>query len=85
MNQKTRDGILKAGKDGQDRVLEKLYSNAAGRLILKPLTAPWISRLAGCLLSTGASRVLIAPFIRSNGIDMSQFEDIEYKSYNECL
>ena len=83
MRQKTRDGILVEGADGQDRLLSALYGCAAGRLLLKPLTAPGLSRLAGRFLSTKASKVFIKPFIKSNHIDMTQFEPVEYGSYNE--
>ena len=83
MRQKTRDGRLIEGADGQDRVLAALYGCGAGRLLLKPLTAPGLSRLAGRFLSTKASKVFIKPFIKSNRIDMSQFEPVEYASYND--
>ena len=83
MRQKTRDGSLIEGTGGQDRVLGALYGNALGRMLLKPLTAPGLSRLVGRFLSTKASRVFIGPFIRSNQIDMSQFEPVEYESYND--
>ena len=83
MRQKTRDGHLIEGVDGQDRLLAALYGCAAGRLLLKPLTAPGLSRLAGRFLSTKLSRVFIKPFIKSNRIDMSQFEPVEYASYND--
>lgn len=82
MKQKTRDGILTEGADGQDRVLSILYGTAAGRLLLKPLTAPPLSRLAGWFLSTGVSRVFIRPFIRGNHIDMTQYAPGPYPSYN---
>jgi len=82
MKQKTRDGILTEGSDGQDRILSLLYGSAAGRLLLKPLTAPPLSRLAGWFLSTGASRIFIRPFIRSNHIDMTQYEPGPFPSYN---
>ena len=65
------------------RLLAALYGNVLGRILLKPLTAPVLSKLAGQLLSTKASCLLIRPFIRRNGIDMSQFEPETYKSYNE--
>jgi phosphatidylserine decarboxylase len=71
------------GADGQDRLLAALYGCAAGRLLLKPLTAPGLSRLAGRFLSTKASKVFIKPFIKSNRIDMTQFEPVEYESYND--
>lgn len=83
MKQKTRNGKLIECSDGQERVLKILYGNVFGRMLLKPLTAPWISRLAGAFLSTKASCVLIRPFIRNNHIDMTQFEPVKYQSYNE--
>ena len=83
MRQRTRDGLLIEGADGQDRLLAALYGSAFGRMILKPLTAPWLSMLAGKFLSTGASKVFIRPFIKSNHIDMSQFLPEEYESYND--
>ena len=83
MKKKTRDGVLTVHEDGQDRLLAALYGHAAGRLLLKPLTAPCVSRLAGRLLSTKASCALIDAFIRRNRIDMTQFEDADYASYND--
>ena len=83
MKQRSRDGILIEGADGQDRLLAALYGNAFGRMLLKPLTAPGLSKLAGKFLSTKASKVFIKPFIRNNHIDMSQFEPVEYESYND--
>ena len=83
MKQKTRNGKLIECSDGQERVLKILYGNVFGRMLLKPLTAPWLSRLAGTFLSTKASCVLIRPFIRNNHIDMTQFESVKYQSYNE--
>lgn len=83
MRQRTRDGLLIEGADGQDRLLAALYGSAPGRMLLKPLTAPWLSKLAGCFLSTGVSKVFIRPFIKSNHIDMSQFEPVAYESYND--
>jgi len=83
MKKKTRDGVMTDTQDGQDRLLAFLYGHAPGRMLLKPLTAPCVSRLAGRLLSTRFSCALISPFIRRNHIDMSQFEDAQYASYNE--
>ena len=68
---------------GQDKFLARLYGSALGRMLLKPLVSPAVSKAAGWFLSTRLSRVFIKPFIRSNSIDMSQFEDVPYRSYNE--
>ena len=83
MKQKHRNGTVIDLPNSQDRLLAALYGNVLGRILLKPLTAPVLSKLAGQLLSTKASCLLIRPFIRRNGIDMSQFEPETYKSYNE--
>ena len=73
--------VFQAGK--QDRFLAGLYGCAAGRVLLKPLVSPWVSRVAGAFLSTRLSACLIRPFIRSNGIDMTEYEAVCYRSYNE--
>lgn len=83
MKQKLRDGTLLQRSDGQDRLLAALYGSVWGRLLLKPLTAPALSKAVGRLLSTRASCVLIRPFIRRNHIDMELFERVCYRSYNE--
>lgn len=83
MRCRTRDGILTEKDGGQDRILRGLYTNAAGRALLKLLISPPLSRTAGWALSTKASKVLIKSFIRKNGIDMSQFQPGPYESYND--
>ena len=83
MKQKDRNGLLMEVDNGQDRFLKGLYGSMPGRVLLKPLVTPVVSQLAGAFLSTRASCVLIRPFIKKNHIDMSQFEDVRYRSYNE--
>lgn len=65
------------------RLLRFLYGTACGRLLLRPLTAPALSRAAGRFLDSRASRCLIARFARANGIDLSEYETAEYQSFNE--
>ena len=83
MKQKFRDGTLIEVDNGQDKFLKNLYGSTLGRILLKPLVTPVVSNIAGAFLSTKLSCILIKPFIRSNNIDMSQFEDVKYNSYNE--
>lgn len=83
MKKRLRNGKLIEQKNGQDRFLEVLYGTTAGRLFLKPLTLPVVSKVAGAFLSTPLSCLLIEPFIRKNKIDMSQYEPVKYKSYND--
>ena len=79
----SRNGTIIDKTDSQDKVLSVLYGTALGRMLLKPLTHPAISRIAGWFLSTKASCVFIQPFIKNNNIDMTQFEGTSYRSYNE--
>ena len=83
MKQKFRNGNLIEVDNGQDKFLKNLYGSTFGRILLKPLVTPVVSNIAGAFLSTKCSCVLIKPFIRSNHIDMTQFEVVKYQSYNE--
>ena len=83
MAQKLRNGKVVQQNSSQDKLLQLLYSNTVGRMVLKPLTAPVVSKAAGAFLSTRLSCIFIRPFIKSNHIDMSQYEPVKYKSYND--
>jgi len=83
MKIKYRDGRAVESENGQDRVLSALYKSAPGRMALKPLTAPFLSRAAGKFLSTRMSCMFIKSFVKNNGIDMSQYEDRRFTSYND--
>lgn len=83
MKQKLRDGTTIEFEGKQDRMLKKLYGNIFGRILLKPLTKPFISKLAGVFLSSKVSCMLIKSFIEKNNIDMRLYEEADYKSYND--
>ncbi|HIS56024.1 MAG TPA: phosphatidylserine decarboxylase [Candidatus Fimimorpha excrementavium] len=70
-------------ENGQDRLLEKLYTTRMGRILLKPLTGRMVSRLGGKLLDTSISRIAIRPFVRANGIVMEDYRKTKYRSYND--
>ena len=78
-----RGGRVREENSFQDRLLEWMYSHMAGRLLLRPLVSPAVSKFGGRLLSRKVSRVFIKPFIRSHSIDMSQYEKKRYTSYND--
>ena len=63
--------------------LRFLYGTLPGRMLLKPLTAPWLSELSGHILDHPVSRILIPGFIRTNHIDMSEYEKTSYRSFND--
>lgn len=82
MKQKHRDGRLIEKEDTQERLLASLYGSCIGRILLKGLTRPWLSKAAGYFLSSKCSVWLIDPFIRKNQINMTEFETERYQSYN---
>lgn len=83
MKQKTRDSVLIDSHSSHDRLLRILYGSVLGRMLLKLLTKPAVSKIMGRFLSSKVSCILIKPFIHKYGIDMGQFESVEYRSYNE--
>jgi phosphatidylserine decarboxylase len=78
-----RKGTISEEYSAQDRFLEFLYQHVAGRILLKPLVSPAVSRLLGMFLDSEASAFLIPPFIRSYSVRMSDYEPKKYKSYND--
>lgn len=62
--------------------LKFLYYNPLGAPILRLMTARWVSKLAGSYLDGRLSRRKIKKYIKKHGIDMSQFIEEDYKSFN---
>ena len=67
------------------RGLKFLYQNIFGRVILRILRAKWISKAAGAFLSTRLSKLLIKPFVKKNGIDLSEYESDNFTCFNDCF
>ena len=66
-------------------MLHFLYGSVVGRTVLKGLTAPSLSKACGRILDSAASGILIDPFVRKNGIDLSEFETESMRSFNDCF
>jgi phosphatidylserine decarboxylase len=80
---KTRKGDIIVTNENQNKLLKKLYGNVFGRVLLKTLTAPVISKAAGTFMDSKASKLLIKPFIKHSGIDTSQYIMRDFRSYND--
>jgi len=65
--------------------LRFLYETAFGRMILKGMIRPSVSRAVGHFMDTRFSRCLIPGFIKKNGIDLSDYEEEEYDCFNDCF
>lgn len=63
--------------------LRFLYESLPGRLLLKLLVAPAVSRLCGRFMDSRLSKGLIDGFAEKNGIDRGKYEQREYSSFND--
>ena len=69
----------------EEKLLGFLYGTPFGRLLLRPLVSRPLSKAAGWFLDSGLSRPLIRPFLRKNKIDLDQYLDREFPSFNACF
>ena len=63
--------------------LRFLYNTAVGRLLLKPIICKPVSLFFGFVLDRKISACFINKFIKSNNIDMSDYECKKYRSFND--
>lgn len=64
-------------------VLDFLYKNMIGRIILCPLICRPVSELSGKLLDHRASKLLINPFIKKNKINADDYQLDDINSFND--
>ena len=62
-----REGNITTEDSGQDRFLRWMYNHRTGRMALKILVQPVVSKAGGWLLDSRCSRVLIKPFVKRQG------------------
>lgn len=63
--------------------LRFLYNTAFGRFVLKLLIRPTISKIVGKYLSSFFSKGMVKRFIKKHNLDMSEFPERKYKSFND--
>ena len=68
-----------------EKMLRFLYHTLPGRLMLRVLIAPGLSRAAGKFLSSAPSKLLVPGFVRRAEIDLSQCEKQKFSSFNDCF
>ena len=78
----SRSGICPE-KDGG--ALRFLYRNFLGRLILRVLISRPLSKLCGKFMDSRASRFLIKGFVEKNNIDLNEYENNNFKCFNDCF
>lgn len=60
-----------------------LYLTLPGRMLLRQLIKPGISKFVGNLMDCSFSRLFVPVFIRCNRICMDDYKDESYKSFND--
>ncbi len=80
---KDRAGNILAYDSAQGSSLDFLYKTAFGRLITKLLTRKFISELGRVYMESRFSKRRIQKLIDANGIDMSDYEQREFSSFND--
>lgn len=63
--------------------MHRLYHTFCGRLLLKILTAPAISKMAGAFMNSTLSKPYIKSFIKKNNIDMSDYKSENWSCFND--
>lgn len=64
-------------------ILNFLYNTVPGRILLKILINPFISKIVGFYHDIPLSKLKIKNFIKNNNINMEEYENQEYKSFND--
>lgn len=60
-----------------------LYNNLFGRILLHILIGRSVSKFVGFLMERPISRLFIKGFINKNNINMEEYKDMKYKSFND--
>ena len=78
-----RQGNISNADSGQDKLLKWMYSTPLGRGALKVLVQPCVSHVAGMFLDSSLSTCIIPEFVKRNNINMEDYVEETYSSYNE--
>lgn len=66
-----------------EKALGYLYNTKTGRTILKIITKRSVSKATGKILNSKVSRLGIKKFVKKNNINVEEYEDRKYLSYND--
>ena len=80
---KDRSGNIIAQDSGESGSLKFFYKNAFGRLLNKLMVRKFISNLGRAYMDSRFSKGRIKKLIKSSNIDMSEYENREFISFND--
>ena len=70
-------------ENANDKSVQFLYGTKGGRVLLHAILALRVPKLLGVALRSPFSRFYIKSFVQKNGIDMTGFEGVKFKSFND--
>ena len=70
-------------KEKTSRLLTFLYTTPVGNRLLRILVSPAVSKAAGKVMNSRLSLIAVPGFIKSQNIDVSEFEKTSFSSYND--
>lgn len=66
------------------KALSFLYESSIGRLLLKPLvSSSFVSNVVASFMNSKLSKIIISSFIKNNSINISDYEEKKYNSFND--
>ncbi len=80
---KDRNGNILQGDAQQEKALGFLYNNPLGKIVLKLLCRRFVSNLGKMYMESRFSKGRIQKLIKQHSIDMSQYEQREFGSFND--
>ena len=83
MRYRDRQGNEYKVTTNQDRFLNDAYDSYLGRSVLEIASLPVFSKVSRKVLNSRLSSGFIENFAEKNGIDMFDYEDKQYSSFNE--
>ena len=83
MKYRNRQGEEFEQTTSQDKLLRKMYDSYFCRAVLRFLSIPAFSKIAGLFMDSKLAAGFVSDFVESNGIDLSDYEPQAYKSFND--
>ena len=83
MKYRDRNGNEFEATTSQDKLLDTVYSHAPTRAAVKLMGAPFVSKIGRKVLDSEISTLFIDSFADKNDIDMFDYEDTRYTSFND--
>lgn len=66
-------------------MLKILYTTVPGRILLKGLTNPKLSRACGRFMDSRYSMPLVPIFVRRNHINLAEYHSDDFECFNDCF